>query len=89
MDELTFHKGLVQQWEEAEEDLKAIEKFAAAGGEERIRVTCAGAPEVEQLLNQILRDSGGFSKLFGHVRNWSHNQRDAARSAAIGKAGAA
>lgn len=89
MDELTFHKGLVEQWEHAEADLKAIEDFASAGGEQRIRISCAGAPEVEELLNQIMRDSQGMNKLLGHARYWSKNLRDSARSAAIGKVGAA
>lgn len=89
MDELTFHKTLVQQWEEAEADLRALEEFTAAGGDQRVTIACAGAPEVELILNQILRDSGGVTKLLGHARNWSRNMRDSARSAALGKAGAA
>lgn len=89
MNELLFHKDLVSQWEKAEAELSAVKSFMDAGGDKRLQVTCQGAPEVEDIINRLLRDSKGMDHILGHCMNRANALRNQARATVFGKGASA
>ncbi len=87
-DEISKHKQLIADWEKAAQRAVALDQFARAGGAQRVRIACDGNPEVEGIINEML-ESSSFQVMLNSIISRANFMTEQARTAAIGKAGAA